>query len=197
LVLVCKKKDAARVELMRFSVPNVKTMEKKKDVEGLIKALRWGTHNRFDKNFGKDELLCEEAARALGRIGDPRAIEPLLKFEGHTNAQHDGHCTELVQEALLSIAEKAGVDSLLEPLFNELRCSDYSTEQNVARILGKLGDWRAARPLVDALKNDIPEPRESHYAGDLGHACADALRMLMEKCGDSAWVTETLQKFKV
>lgn len=48
--------------------PNVKKMEKKKDVEGLIKALE-------HKNKG----VRRNAATALGRLGDADAVEPLIK----------------------------------------------------------------------------------------------------------------------
>ena len=48
--------------------PNVIKLAAKKDIEGLIKALK-----------DKDSDVREEAAEALGEIGDDRAVEPLTK----------------------------------------------------------------------------------------------------------------------
>ena len=47
---------------------NIETMERKKDVKGLIKALE-----------GKDYNLRKKAASALGRLGDTRAVDPLIQ----------------------------------------------------------------------------------------------------------------------
>ena len=49
-----------------FGPPNVKELESKGDVEGLIKAL----------GYKKDRQVQFGAARALGKIGDARAVEP-------------------------------------------------------------------------------------------------------------------------
>ena len=46
--------------------PNVGKIVKKKNIKGLIKTLRH-----------KDRDIREEAAKALGKIGDERAVEPL------------------------------------------------------------------------------------------------------------------------
>jgi HEAT repeat protein len=47
--------------------PNIKRMESRKDVRGLIKALK----------YKRDSFVRTEAARALGAIGDARAVEAL------------------------------------------------------------------------------------------------------------------------
>jgi HEAT repeat protein len=48
--------------------PNVERMEKKRDVEGLIDALKQGNAD-----------IRRKAASSLGRIGDARAVQPLIK----------------------------------------------------------------------------------------------------------------------
>ena len=48
--------------------PNVERLQEKKNVKGLIKALRH-----------KDRRVRSEAAEALGEIGDKRAVEPLIQ----------------------------------------------------------------------------------------------------------------------
>ncbi|MFZ3058114.1 MAG: HEAT repeat domain-containing protein [Candidatus Methanoperedens sp.] len=49
--------------------PNVVKMINKRDVDGLIKALR----------YKKDSDVRMEAAEALGKIGDKRAVKPLIQ----------------------------------------------------------------------------------------------------------------------
>jgi hypothetical protein len=52
----------------RLFKPDVKNLEQNNDVEGLIKALG------YKEDY---EVRCN-AADALGRIGDPRAVQPLI-----------------------------------------------------------------------------------------------------------------------
>jgi HEAT repeat protein len=52
-----------------FGRPNVEKLKAKRDVQGLIDVLR-----EFD-----DEETCSRAAAALGELGDPRAVEPLVQ----------------------------------------------------------------------------------------------------------------------
>ncbi len=47
---------------------NVKKLAAKKDIKGLTKALQH-----------KDRLVRTNAAEALGKIGDNRAVEPLIE----------------------------------------------------------------------------------------------------------------------
>jgi HEAT repeat protein len=54
-----------------FGPPNVGELGSKKDVKGLVKALRYKKKEPF--------RVREEAAKALGMIGDKRAVEPLIQ----------------------------------------------------------------------------------------------------------------------
>jgi HEAT repeat protein len=51
-----------------FGPPDVEKMKVKRDVKGLIKAL----------GYRKYKWVRERAARALGQIGEARAVAPLL-----------------------------------------------------------------------------------------------------------------------
>lgn len=51
-----------------FGPPNIDSMKKKKDIQGLIKALE------YKENFG----IRKMAAFTLGELNDPRAIDPLI-----------------------------------------------------------------------------------------------------------------------
>jgi HEAT repeat protein len=53
---------------MGFFGPNIKKMKANKDIEGLIEALEH-----------KDLAVRRCAAEALGKIGDARAVEPLIR----------------------------------------------------------------------------------------------------------------------
>jgi len=58
-----------------FFKPNVQRLEREKDVERLIKALL----------YENDLHVRCDAAEALGRIKDPRAIEPLISALKNSN----------------------------------------------------------------------------------------------------------------
>jgi HEAT repeat protein len=52
----------------KMTTPKVETLKARKDIKGLIKALR----------YRKDEGVRQAAAEALGKIKDRRAVEPLI-----------------------------------------------------------------------------------------------------------------------
>jgi|WetSurMetagenome_2_1015567.scaffolds.fasta_scaffold644508_2 hypothetical protein len=80
-----------------FGPPDVAKMKAKRDVLGLIKALR----------YQKDAGVRQAAARALGELGDPRAIEPLVA-QLYTEAAWEGRRT--AAEALVRIHRHGGLD---------------------------------------------------------------------------------------
>ena len=67
-------------------------MKAKKDVKGLIKALK----------YKKDVFVRREAAEVLGKIGDARAVEPLTK----ALKDKDWNVQEAAKEALDKIKAK-------------------------------------------------------------------------------------------
>ena len=52
-----------------FGPPNIEKLKTRKNIKGLIKALK-----------DKDENVRYYAAKALGWIGDSRAVEPLIEI---------------------------------------------------------------------------------------------------------------------
>lgn len=94
-----------------FKQPNIEKMARRKDVRGLIRALKYegvaGKSNiTIDLPYIKAELpwnIRKNAAYCLGEIGDPRAIEPLI-----WNVLYDGgfSATEAA-EALCKIGTPA------------------------------------------------------------------------------------------
>ena len=74
-----------------FSEPNIEELKASKNLKGLIEALN-------DK-YGDFRL---EAARALGNIGDSRAIEPLIE----ALKDEDNYVREAARAALEKIKAK-------------------------------------------------------------------------------------------
>jgi len=120
--------------------PNIEKMEAKRDVKGLIKAL-------------KDWRVVDEAAYVLGEIGDKRAVEPLIK----ALEDEDRNVRWGAAEALGYIGDKRAV----EPLIKALEDEDWYVRKRAAYALGDIGDKRAVEPLTEALKDDEEEVREA------------------------------------
>lgn len=148
-----------------FGPPNVKKMKARRNVKGLIEALGYQKDDRI--GHAAAEALVEigdpavepliaalknerdkvrqSAAKALGRIGDPRAVEPLIAA-----LQDDhGHVRELSARALGSIGDPRAVEALIAVLQGK----DYEyVREAAAEALGKIGDARAIEPLLAALQ---------------------------------------------
>jgi len=102
----------------------------------LIKALG----NRANKR------LRAMAAEALGHMGDPRALEPLVK----ALRDEESDVAERAAEAL----GRLGDPRAFEPLHQGLRDARYLVRMYAASALGKLGDRRALEALRAVLGED-------------------------------------------
>ncbi len=138
-------------------------------------------------NRAEDWLYREMAARALGNIGDRRAVDDLIAAAYMWDTRHDaiaalaqigdakavetliwaldeGEEPDTVQAArtgLLRIGSPA-VPALIKEM--EKFSKEYPRVQprvNIAGILGELGDARAIEALLDALKDPNPEVRQA------------------------------------
>ena len=135
-----------------FGPPNIEKMKAKKNVKGLIKAL--GYKKNFQVRF--------DAARLLGEIGDPRAVQPLI------DALEDEEV--MVRNEAARVLGEIGDPRAVDPLINALdREEDYSigVRWDVIEALGKLGDTRALEPLT-ALLRDKADDTRLHAARALG-----------------------------
>ncbi len=126
-------------------------------VEPLIKALGdedanavaawWGSASGAAATVGRPPPprvpVRESAAGALGKIGDARAVEPLIKALRDDN---EDVCSSAA-EALGQIGDARAV----EPLINALRDNKRWVRQHAADALGQIGDARAVEPLINAL----------------------------------------------
>ncbi len=93
-----------------------------------------------------DQDTRKDAARTLGRIGDARAVEPLvaaLRDRGQGVLERT-----YVTEALVAIGAPG-----VGPLMAAFGAGDRDTRKDAARTLGRIGDARAVEPLVAALRD--------------------------------------------
>ena len=139
----------------------------------------------------------EAAAEALGKIGDVRAVKPLIKalrdvaFDVRLNAAFAlGRIGEPAIESLIEALEdgngldrEAAVEALkamntlsntgdarvVQPLIKLLEDKNRAARQGAAKVLGMIGDVRAVEPLGKVLSHD-----------DTGYYAAEALAEIGE-----------------
>lgn len=117
-----------------------------------------GTHiDLFDNpqpiNFAQSDesmRLRSAAALSLGKIGDNRAIIPMMSI---LNNRDENYRLRLaVAESLGKLGDEFAVSPLIDILADEREKSVYLKE-SVAKALGMLGDIRAIEPLIDILES--------------------------------------------
>jgi len=92
--------------------------------------------------------ISRKAARSLGRIGDVRAVDPLIATLGS-----DHLCAE-ARDALVGIGAPA-----VEALIAVLKDGNWKMRDEAASLLGRIGDARAVEPLVVALEDEDKDVR--------------------------------------
>ena len=92
-----------------------------------------------------DLQVSTAAIRALGELGDARAVEPVI------SALKD---RAYVQSAAIEALGELGDPRAVEPLVAASRSRDFSVRATSVMALGSLGDPRAFEPLVAAITAD-------------------------------------------
>jgi len=138
-----------------FGPPNVEKMKTRRDVDGLIKALSYQKSGKFR----------QQAAWALGVIGDARAVESLIVVLKDKDAW--------VRRVAAEVLGKIGTPAV-EPLIAALKDEDVHVREAATVALGKIGDSRAVEPLITALKDKDPMGRAeaANTLGEIGDARA-------------------------
>lgn len=111
--------------LFGFGKPNVKDMDKKNDIKGVIEAL----------GYEKDVQVRREAAYTLGKIGNSNAVEPLMKALNDP----DNHVRRQAADALGNIGDKRAV----EPLTKAMSDPNNYVCQGAADALKKINEKKA------------------------------------------------------
>jgi HEAT repeat protein len=122
------------------------------------------------------------ALRALGKIGDARAIPPLLKALAYDSGESEPCIEWFAAEALGRIGAPA-----LGPLLALGTSEDAHLRQWSAVALGELGDSRAVEPLLERTTDSDPQVREAAFLAvqEIGDRRAvDALMRLLEETTD-------------
>ena len=133
------------------NVLNVEKLKEQRDVDGLIKAL-------------KAEKTRPDAVRALGELGDPRAVAPIM------TALKTDRRVAVTDRAVEALRRLKAVEGLIASL---AEAKDWGLRSKIADALGELGDPRAVQPL-----------RAAFLQGGWDRvACARALRKLEDRAG--------------
>lgn len=186
--LIAAFEDQSDAELRLYAAQALATQQDARAIEPLIASL---SASETSASMNGDAAIHEEAARALGEIGDvvdsPRVIEALAQALTHADWGTRQSAAEMLirlewsdwrkaEQALL--ADLAGSDAerrlgaaaslveladgrALEPLVDMLHHEDQRIAANAALILGKLGDQRAILPLTAALNNPNEAVRDA------------------------------------
>lgn len=104
----------------------------------------------------QEDKRCR-AAEALGRLGDARAVEPLIAALRDYDYDEDSELPSVAAEALSELADSRAV----EPLIAALQSGDGSVRLQAARLLGMILDSRAIEPLIFALKDRYDDVRDA------------------------------------
>ena len=115
--------------------PNIQNLKATKDIDGLISALE----------YPDDHNIRLAAASALGKIGDGRAVNPLI-----TRLKDQRRVREAAVQSLGLIGDERAVD----PLMTLLEDESWEVRSTVAKALGRIGAIRAIPHLKELLDDD-------------------------------------------
>ena len=129
----------------------------------------------------QDWAIREDAAAALGALGDPRAVGPLLAvLRDKDRAVRDAAVASLialgsgavepvavclqdadlnVQESAASVLSRIADVRAVDPLIAALGCSDWIVRMHAAKGLGRIRDARAVEPLIPLLRDKVKAVR--------------------------------------
>jgi hypothetical protein len=96
-----------------------------------------------------------DTAKALGVIGDARAVEPLIQ------ALKDIDGNVVFRESIANALGEIGDARAVEHFIQALKDKDEDVRSDAARLLGKIGDARALEPLIQARKDGHEVVRDS------------------------------------
>ncbi len=89
------------------------------------------------------------ASYALGKIEDPRGVEPLIQALKDEDT--------IVRKNAITYLGEMGVLRTVEPLIQALKDVDGDIRASAANALGQIGDERAIKPLIQVMRNDKSE----------------------------------------
>jgi HEAT repeat protein len=138
--------------------PEIRMLKEKRDVEGLIKALKDASIASKDVGMSADAAalsalnMCEDAASVLGEIKDERAVEPLIEALSHK------------APGIIIVAAKAlgeiGDKRAIEPLTRAYHHPKVYVRYPIVIALSQFkDDERALMALEEVLRDPDPDLR--------------------------------------
>ncbi len=157
-------------------IPDVDELEEQKDIEGLILALK-----------NEDYLVRKDAAIALKRIGDERAVEALIEALKYESWEDDYTVLIAVREHAAEALGTIGDKKAVKPLIRALKDSDEDVRWKAANALGNIGDPAAVEPMIDSLNDESWNVRKN-VAIALGKIGDEkAFNALLKTMDDKDW----------
>jgi len=106
-----------------------------------------------------------DAAEALGKLKDPRAVEPLIEALKDENPDVRASAEKALEKINPKWRETEEAKKWVPVFISDLKSKSLGTREAAVYALGKLKDPRAVEPLIEALKDKEPEvPPNADYA---------------------------------
>ncbi|MDP3065933.1 MAG: HEAT repeat domain-containing protein [Methanobacteriaceae archaeon] len=162
---------------MNSAEPDIDLLIDNRDVEGLITALN---HENY--------LIRKQGAFGLKKVGDERAVEPLINALRYKNWHNDYTLLTSVRENAAEALGFIGSEDAIEPLIKTMDTDpDEEVRWKAAWALGEIGSPHATEVLIRALKDNSWTVRR-HAANSLGIiGDQDAVPPLMKALEDKDW----------
>ena len=109
------------------------------------------------------------AAEALGELGNPRAVEPLINYIMSEEAKsvyfsYEDEFAQRDAKKLGKLLDKVGKEAAVEPLIPYLNCQDYHKQKLAAKMLRELGEKTTLVLLADVQSGDQEKIKTAVYA---------------------------------
>lgn len=139
------------------------------------KATKGATIDEYVRDLGGEDADKRlQAVKSLGASKDSKAVEHLIGALGDEDTRVQAKSVDLLGELRATDATQV----LIQHLF--LRNTEPMMKQRILAALGKIGDVRAARPIMEFLQRDLDSATRGtaiYALGDIGAPeSVDALR---------------------
>ena len=128
-------------------------------VDTLITILENKHENRYGRASG---FVRAEVARVLSSIGDPKAIEPIIRTLEVASGWFDRKDRKTIVDALGNFDDPRVIDALVGAL-----AYDYHTAEAASELLKKRRDRRAVEPILRILYSDGSKEHTREFAAEI------------------------------
>lgn len=130
------------------------------------KATKGATIDEYVRGLGSDDADKRlQAVKSLGASKEPKAVDHLIGALGDADTRVQAKSIDLLGELRSTDATQV----LIQQLF--LRTTEPMMKQRILAALGKIGDVRAARPIMEFLQRDLDAATRGtaiYALGDIG-----------------------------